>query len=356
MLLCCVAVTEIPSASELELQSLNERTKIRSGVVEIEATKQPASKPNPKYSLTFDGPLLRSVVEMSLAHGLPDGSLRNEMNKHYFVFTQDHQLYYTNFSPDGKSSVAASKRDLRDPAYMAFSNAYLSYKIDPRKLGVVYQNICSFDGISNEDILAYPNWQDSRVEREIVDGETLWRIRHVGPAGLRTSLLIAPDRGYSVLETSVQSDIPPKKPMIDKVVSEVQQYGPEGIWFPKTSVYTRQLDDEVVMTETYEVVRAEFNIPVAAETFTLAGMDIPAGTMVAENPRRNPTRFWDGEKLVIQAELPGVRPQAMQPLAEVSETGTNWWLLGLANGLVLLSITLFAVRRHILRRSSHPAI
>jgi hypothetical protein len=226
--------------------------------------------------------------------------------------------------------------------------------MDPRKFGLLTLPMGLYHTRSLEDALAVRLWQETTVEQELHADEVCWRVRHISAKGALLSLLIAPERGHSVLEAVWETDRAFEQPVLNTVVNQVQQYGTEGIWFPYTSRYTRKLGDKVVISESYEVVRAEFNIPIPAETFALAGLELPVGTMVYESPpRRVPTQqYWDGEKLVSDHELPGrqgaqVKPE-LQPLAEVSSSGTRWWLLLLANLFVLLTIGLLAVRHHLL--------
>ncbi len=86
------------------------------------------------------------------------------------------------------------------------------------------------------------------------------------------------------------------------------------------------------------VRNARFNQVVDPTMFTLAGLDIPAGTRAIKPPQGFANQYWDGTKLVG----PGAKPKAqMEPSRVIS-----WrWLFIAINLAIIAAILLFTYRR-----------
>jgi hypothetical protein len=202
------------------------------------------------------------------------------------------------------SYVAVAMSDVSTEEGRRSARGQAVYRVDPRRIGIIPGPMASLHSMALEDLLVHPDRRESSVEEGREGGAPVWRVKYVRRDGGVVTLRIDAGRGYSVIDSSVEAVGPSGNTITDRIVSELEQYGPDGIWLPSTTTYTRQIGDRTVETAVYGVNRAEFNTPVDPKTFTLAGMDIPPGTMVRETPpTTRGTRYWDGNELKTRDSL-----------------------------------------------------
>ena len=145
---------------------------------------------------------------------------------------------------------------------------------------------------------------------------------------------IAPDQHYSVIRAEREGVHPKGSRIGDSIQCKLKQYEAGGVWFPETVVYQRRVDGELRMEEVTTVKEAEFNIDLNPNVFTLAGMDVPAGTSVLETPSHSDgTRMWDGSKLV---------PKGGGPLEPPEPPSSARWL-AISVSLAVAAAVLFVV-------------
>ena len=168
---------------------------------------------------------------------------------------------------------------------------------------------------------------------------------------------IAPHKGYSVLRIAAVRTNPasPERAVCMCTDNEIALDERSGIWFP-SKVHVQVFDDGKLLDERRaDIHTAEFNRPIPAEVFSLAGLDIDAGTPVYDSEQAK-SLMWSGTTLTdnYSGPVPKEWKDQAVPLsrAEVGggvrspEPGGNpWWVYAAAAGLAAIGLALLALAR-----------
>ncbi|MFO0899263.1 MAG: hypothetical protein U0836_17710 [Pirellulales bacterium] len=202
---------------------------------------------------------------------------------------------------------------------------------DFRWLGLAPRSSYNLRQVPVSPFLDRPDVEVTDVKDEVYEGAACVRAAFRRRDGLEGVIRIAPDRGPSVVAVSISGD------GIDQEVrSRIEKHAASGIWFPTQCRYVRSKNGKVQTDETLTVKVLSLNQPLPPETFTFAGMGLPAGTEVSSIGLGEPTTlFWTGAEL-----LPGypVEPGGSSP----------WWLWLAGVSAVLIGLVL--VVRSLARR------
>ncbi len=342
-----------PSPHEVESRALAERRKILRGevVFRLEETARGQQKPTTTFHVFFDGDSIRCDVMQTLLNQWPGGRATHSKDLHKYVFTPKTTLWHANtVSPDGKG-VAAYKmaRNKTGPNGKPFGGNYLPYRLDPRLVGLAPCAPTLVYIVDMEYLLMRPDREDTSIAADVLDGVDTWRIEYRRKNGEPVKFWIAPSKGYSLLRASEVEPYGDSK-IEDSIQCEVEQFGAQQIWYPSRVYYERKLDGEKVMSSTLTTTHAEFNQPIDAALFTMAGMDIPAGTMVVEQPR-NPDggREWNGKELVLMGRK---SPTYTGP---PSSRPWMWWIVSINLLVVSVLLMMFWARSRLRRRDETRA-
>jgi hypothetical protein len=345
-------VLQPPDALELEKRALSGRAVIQRGRVDFDVDRTLRGvATRGSYIVVFDGSKTRTDMVRSMLHNLSDGRSIDSVNTFKFVFTDADELYYFDFAPDELTKLAAYKRDVLTEAGRRSAKGDAVYRIDPRRLGIVPGSVGALHSYSVEDILGRPDRRNASVRMTEEKSASSWRIEYERSDGTAVMLLIDPAKGDSLVEASFKCSTREGELSVERVVNEMTQYGSEQIWFPQTVTFSHSIGDREAEGATYTVRRAEFNIDIDPSTFTLAGMNIPPGTMVEEIPQTDAgIRYWDGTELRTEAEL---RPRNVLELETTTpKSGVKWGLILAGNVLLLFAFVSFVIWRHSIARRS----
>jgi len=178
------------------------------------------------------------------------------------------------------------------------------------------------------------------MEDEEIDGIPCKKISLNTSAGSQCAIWIAPSRGFSPLRCVARL---PQYDMSDQTDVVVSEWNGSGLWFPTASKYVRTMAGKIVHHEEAVIHVESLNQPLPAETFELAGLDIPVGRAVVMVPEAGPLRLWDGKNVITAGSR---RPQAQ--VAAGGKRETSWILI--VNATVLAFVCVFLSLRYVQSR------
>jgi hypothetical protein len=161
--------------------------------------------------------------------------------------------------------------------------------------------------------------------RESWKGMDCQRIDYSLTKGVRVHIWVVPAWGPSVGRIEMENEVAGRH-YVESIESDNHQFGTANIWFPQSCVYESLRDGKSVEKEEVKVEVQSLNEPLPADTFRLAGMDIPVGWPIS-GYRLEGMSTWDGKE--IEAKEPPAPPLAPVP------RNSGWKL---AVGAILLAI------------------
>ena len=149
-----------------------------------------------------------------------------------------------------------------------------------------------------------------------LNGETVTLVHATLPTGSRYRCWFNPSKGGSVIRVALTGrpdGAGAEQPGL-LIENEPVLDGPSGLWFPKRTRSRRYVDGQLAEDVWVEVEAAELNRPPDPAAFTLAGLNLPLGTVVSDAVS-GVSKVWDGDKLATGYRGP------LPP--EVRELGTR---------------------------------
>ncbi len=198
-------------------------------------------------------------------------------------------------------------------SHLSDSNTTGSFLV---KMGSVLHHDGNFPGLFHPLVLGmvsasvghlYSHSEDTQVGRFLDRPSTVafdtnanaYRIDYVFDDESTLRVWVDTERGYSVIRIERASQFQHER-LLDAVSSEVVQRN--GVWFPSKVTWRRSHGDALLVEEVLIIRDAVFNQDVDHVAFTLAGMDIPAGTHI--QVVQNGSAIWDGSKMIRRNSIP----------------------------------------------------
>lgn len=149
------------------------------------------------------------------------------------------------------------------------------------------------------------------LEKTKWNGYDAYIIRFVLTTGdkAKYAYWLVPAMDYSVVRVDGESESMGRKTSLS-LKSEMERHGKPGIWFPKSYVAESHIDGKLAWSDTVSVTDVTINQPLPADTFRLAGMNIPAGWPIKGSalPDKTKQYEWDGKKIVERGAPKGKAP------------------------------------------------
>jgi len=347
------ALSQKATLSSLEQDVLKYRHNLHRGHAIIEVTRiDGGRKKFSRIEAFFDGSKVRTNVLQTLRHTLPDGESKESRDLYKYAFTPEENLFHTDFQTKPGEPVAAYRDDvklLNSETGHRVRKMNLTYRIDPRKLGIVPGDLGSLHSRGIQDILNRPDRKLINSKEINAGGHSTWMHEYQLNNGIKLKLEISPEHGPSVMAAELKFLSPRGATIIDRIDNILTQYGPDRIWFPESIRYFRSVNGVKGSESEFRILEAQFNINIDPELFTLAGMDIPKGTMVILDPpdKEGRTFFWDGTQLSTESQI---QSRTLTDFPVASRFQRRWGWLITANLLFIAAIGFFAGYRFL---SSH---
>lgn len=155
-----------------------------------------------------------------------------------------------------------------------------------------------------------PDRSDCETDDEDLDGLKTLRSSYIRKDGKRVTFWFAPELDDSIVQTEFSMTFPDGRVRTQRVHSKLEQYG--GIWFPAECEYSCWFADKLIDREHWVVKDPVFNASIDPSVFTLAGVDVPLGTLVIGSSDHK-LKAWDGQLLTEAKSLPAPQPQPAAP-------------------------------------------
>lgn len=228
--------------------------------------------------------------------------------------------------------------------------------LDVRRLGVAFADARTLHKHPLDQAVAISRLPEFSQADEVVAGRRLVRLRGQLRPGANKTIWIDPDRGPAVVKVeSAGRNMNPKLPDYRSVM-EVEPARDEvsGAWYFRSCKKTVRLHGGKDADETITVQTMEINRGIDPAVFTMAALNIPAGTPAQIGNSAADAWYWDGTRMVSRAEY-RKRPEFMAayksvpptPAAPPPAADPRWWQYALA--AVLAAAGLFAVARAVCR-------
>lgn len=285
--------------SNLEWKMLQDaiayRSQLDAGRIEASIERTSASG-----SRTFDyvwywsGSDSRVDANATVARAWSNGRMTSTPSTFKLVVTASEVLSYDDvLRPDGEGVMATRASRAAFDAGKANAGVQ-AYNLDPRCVGM---NLIQHSGLYRYQI-------DSLLKQR--DGDILSRLK-LPSNGTDATDLLELRRGDAVIRIGIDRLRGPsvvslerewlEKNTMESMAIELREF--DGIWFPQRLLYQRDRDERVLIEETINVIRAEFNATLSPETFTFTGMELPVDHPVRDSiSGSGEVRIWDGKQLV----------------------------------------------------------
>lgn len=297
-----------PEALALEQKVLEHRRSLRNGRLKIVVVRTVHGEELDRESslqVAFDGTKLRVdhlLTRKDSGHELQVHESRSVRTDEVLI----HSIEDPN--PSGvHSAVKIRHRDGTEPAdplrQVGLTPAHPAF-FDPRIIGLDVSPTGGLHGKQLEIFVGRPDRTSSSASQETLDGRKMWRVEYVRISGGTSRMWIDPDRAHNLVKAEAEYQRRGST-YLDSIECQLAQFDEGGVWFPQEVVYRRQRDGELLMEEKATVKQAVFNQGVEAQSFELAGMDIPPDTALDESPPQRPSRIWDGKSITVPSSPPG---------------------------------------------------
>lgn len=259
----------------------------------------PASPGEKRYEISFEGTSLRADVE---------GSAGNNRYASQRVVT-DHSFIRGNGSDKAVQlfgETTRPKNSLEVP--------------DPRFLGIIVWHFESINQFGYEKHFLRPDRFELRATERVLEGQRTLAVSYQTktPSGrtLETEYWLAIERENQPVLISVKS--PGQSATVRSIQVTLDQYGPAGVWFPRTVTYRKEKNGSLIAEEVVEVESAAFGADLPAEEFTIAGLGLEPGTTVNSDGQ---PMTWTGDSL---------QPSGIAFRDKLADSGSAWkrWIIG----------------------------
>jgi len=302
-----VATAEVPDVASLLRSVVESRRAIETGELRYRLTKKDA---DPDEAITFDVAFDYRDGKQRLRYDTTRRKARIFLGGEQLhvppsapgfverlVRTDDLMLYYCpdEYTSGYRCAATIQGRGKGNNEQVPYWNEMT----DPRVLGLTAEIYGHLYLSSLDDVLSRIKSEETTSAEETPtekEPRRLICLRARPRANVSCSIWIAPEQGNSIVR--YESHVEGEKGFVSTMEADVENAG-EKIWFPKSITVRRTRGNEVLMVEQLKVIRCKFNHDVDPRLFTLAGLDLRAGTSVMENRRNFAADWvWDGEKLV----------------------------------------------------------
>ena len=196
------------------------------------------------------------------------------------------------------------------------------------------------------DALLNPAKATVTMSADVVAGRPCWRVLFTWENGFQETIWVDPARGPGVVRLENRHGR-----SVREVVSDLHKVEGTEHWFPKRVRYSERRGDEEREWEEVEVTKVRLNVPIPAETFTVAGVR-PLEGVAADIPGKG-FRWYVGGKMVPASALPpptGLLPPPAEsapprPVDPAAVRSVNPWLVAVCLASALTAVGLLLVRR-----------
>ena len=306
-----------PSGEELERQILSTRLELASGRLSL-LVEDVGRERVFQCELLFDGPKRRFEI-IRPPHSFPgaSGEPENFSRLETYVVNEEEYLHHVTELRDNPKSYVAHVENLREIHELELTDPRAArrrsmYKqaFDPRIIGVATQQFGHWWNVELTSLAITPQDTERTVFDELEEESGVWKLERRYASGVVSELWVNPQKGFNLIRART-TGVSEHGKIVDVMSTELAQYpsGHGDVWFPSSVWLHRELPNGICCEWIVRVESAEFNRPVPSELFTLAGLDLPVGALVAlpqeqrsnqadsieRGPRR---RKWDGDSLV----------------------------------------------------------
>ncbi|NQT14623.1 MAG: hypothetical protein HQ582_17835 [Planctomycetes bacterium] len=286
--------------------------------------REPDAPVGTGYTFYLDGK--RSRVDWTFRYikkppGIDEGSYTSTA-----IWSDDQHIdYSTQCFEDG----AKSALEVADREWSLKNEANGEIRLPPlRALGMLPFGLL-INGTMT-DCIGNPNRTELRMSDDIVDGIKCKKISFVSEGGLPSRVWVAPDMGPSVVRMEQEWKAKSHNYFYRTDVV-VEEYRNTGIWFPVSAEWRQSQDgNDSTMREAVQVEILSLNEPLDPKFFTIADLNVPAGSFVNKRPS-TANHIWDAEQVVNEnsAELLDQRGD---------ENGTSGRRIALLGTALLLAV------------------
>ena len=343
---------------ELERKCVEQRKRITSGHVDFdirtavhdaktrELLDVNKSGLNHEFDYLWDGDK-RRLDERSRGTAVsPDGRIilpANGMIEHRIILTPEEFAYRNATSFVDEAPIAAQTGP------RSRGKQFESKFFDIRILGMIPLSFGLLHHHGFEDFYEYADRYDCELEQATLDGrEVIRSIYRRKKDEKLVTLWICPELDHSVVQAEFTTAISSPEVRTHRIHSRFEKRDSD-FWFPVECEFTFHRNGTLAGHELCKVSKAEFNIAVDPVSFTLAGLELPAGSFVVEltnskkeaeptptenqpNPPVANTKVWDGKELVMPST------SAPNPSENPIEKRSGWVWFQMFHGVAGLGL------------------
>lgn len=281
-----------PTVEELENACLEERAKIRTGSLRLNAKGTAANRDGAvyvhiEYAVWFDDASIRCDVRQLIPR-LADGPFTETV-----VFSTEGWLRYSDKVDSGGVGQVLAVGTLGSPNVESRKRTLF----DPRKMGLVVCTPTVYHGVDVSSYFGRGDLLESRVDAADHEGQPVFVITARTSAGVTLRKWIDPNRGYSMVRGETRS-VYLDQELVDTVECEITWHPEAAVWFPESVRSRRHLGGKLDTEEVLTVVHASLNEPVNPRVFQPGDLAIPAGREVLNDDQGSVDSFWDGKEIV----------------------------------------------------------
>ena len=225
------------------------------------------------------------------------------------------------------------------------------FLIDPRVLGLMATTAGVLHPYQLDSILATTDRTPPTLEKNKWNGKDAFIVRFEAKSGpkIKYALWIVPSMDYSVVQSAKESEDGSGTKYASILKCEMEKYGKPGTWFPKSYAAEDVSVGKTLWREKMELSDVTINEPLPANTFKLAGMNIPVGWPIYGSalPDKRKRYKWDGSK-IVESDSPKAKDQPKSSSAAPTNGTPRGVLLAGAGGLAIagtLTLGLFFRKR-----------
>jgi hypothetical protein len=222
-------------------------------------------------------------------------SLNNEIKPFTRTYIYDGKRMYSYESGIDKDGTSWAL-EFYTPNESREKEQYESY-FDVRILGMNTSGIYLKLPLTALITTSYPEIRRSEIVDDIYNEIPCKKITYIFDNQPYSHCWIAPTNGYSVLRFEIRS--------ADGVYHEytdlkVKEYKNSGIWYPYYSKSERYANNELIISEEMDIEVVSINEPIDDKFFSLASLNVPVGTMVADPELGSGNYVWDGKEVISE--------------------------------------------------------
>jgi prepilin-type N-terminal cleavage/methylation domain-containing protein/prepilin-type processing-associated H-X9-DG protein len=213
---------------------------------------------------------------------------------------------------------------------------------DPRLIGLVPAPVGVSRGLPLDRFVGREDRPGLAGEKELLAGVDCVRVSYNDPDSGKVTYWIAPALGPSVVRIELKGEF-----ISRRVSTTNKRHEPSGLWFPVSyEVLEFAPDGKLTERITSPVRVISINAPIDPKRFTVAGIGLPADTVVLGVPPQEETMFWNGSQL-----LPWEGQGASLPVIPQGSSKRKWFLRA---AVVLAALAVICLSSFYLMRRRRP--